>query len=108
MSDEQTRLVWDWPLRLFHWALAVTVIGAWLSGQFGGYDWQDAHSYFGFTALGLLIFRVVWGFVGPRHARFSALAPRVGAALSISCALCAMQRWRLDRGACHVLVSWQD
>ena len=76
MSAEQTRLVWDWPLRLFHWALAVTVIGAWLSGEFGGYDWRDAHSYFGFTALGLLIFRVVWGFVGPRHARFSALVPK--------------------------------
>ena len=76
MSDKQTRLVWDWPLRLFHWVLAVTVIGAWLSGQFGGFDWQDAHSYFGFTALGLLIFRVVWGFVGPRHARFSALVPK--------------------------------
>ena len=76
MSNEQTRLVWDWPLRLFHWALAVAVVGAWLSGQFGGYDWQDAHSYFGFTALGLLIFRAVWGFAGPRHARFSALVPR--------------------------------
>ena len=75
MSAEQTRLVWDWPLRLFHWALAVTVVGAWLSGEYGGYDWQDAHSYFGFTALGLLIFRAVWGFVGPRHARFSALVP---------------------------------
>ena len=79
MGDKQTRLVWDWPLRLFHWALAVTVIGAWLSGQFGGYDWQDVHSYFGFTALGLLIFRVVWGFAGPRHARFSALIPKLGA-----------------------------
>ncbi len=82
MSAEQTRLVWDWPLRLFHWSLAVTVIGAWLSGEYGGYDWQDAHSYFGFTALGLLIFRVVWGFVGPRHARFSALIPKLGALVS--------------------------
>ena len=81
MSAEQTRLVWDWPLRLFHWALAVTVVGAWLSGEYGGYDWQDAHSYFGFTALGLLIFRVLWGFVGPRHARFSALIPKFGALL---------------------------
>ena len=81
MSSEQTRLVWDWPLRLFHWLLAVTVVGAWLSGEYGGYDWQDAHSYFGFTALGLLIFRVVWGFVGPRHARFSALLPKFGALL---------------------------
>ena len=78
MTTERTRLVWDWPLRLFHWLLAVTVLGAWLSGEYGGYDWQDAHSYFGFTALGLLIFRVGWGFVGPRHARFSALVPKPG------------------------------
>ena len=82
MSPEQTRLVWDWPLRLFHWSLAVAVVGAWLSGEYGGYDWQDAHSYFGFTALGLLIFRVVWGFAGPRHARFSALIPKFGALVS--------------------------
>ncbi len=81
MSAGQTRLVWDWPLRLFHWSLAVTVVGAWLSGEYGGYDWQDAHSYFGFTALGLLIFRVVWGFIDPCHARFSALIPKFGALL---------------------------
>jgi cytochrome b len=64
------RLVWDWPLRLWHWLFAIAVLGAWVTGQWGGFDWRQWHFWFGQAAIGLLIFRLVWGIVGPRHARF--------------------------------------
>jgi cytochrome b len=70
------RLVWDWPLRLWHWLFAIAVLGAWVTGEWGGYDWRDWHLWFGQSAVGLLIFRVAWGFVGPRHARFGQFLPR--------------------------------
>jgi len=69
-EENKLRLVWDWPLRLWHWLFAIAVIGAWITGQWGGFDWRQWHLWFGQFAIGLLIFRVVWGFVGPQNARF--------------------------------------
>jgi cytochrome b len=66
--------VWDWPLRLFHWLLVVAVIGAYASGKAGG-EWTDWHGRFGSLVLGLLVFRLLWGFVGGRHARFADFFP---------------------------------
>ena len=63
-------LVWDLPLRLFHWALVVCLAGSWITAE-AGFDYTELHFYFGYTSLGLIAFRLVWGFVGPRHARFS-------------------------------------
>ncbi|TCO72483.1 cytochrome b/b6 domain-containing protein [Rhodovulum euryhalinum] len=65
----ETVRVWDPLLRLFHWSLAIAVTGAWLLGQFGP-DVMTLHFWFGYAVLGLLAFRAVWGFVGPRNARF--------------------------------------
>ena len=76
METKSGRLVWDWPLRLWHWLFAVAVLGAWITGEWGGFDWRQWHIWFGQTAVGLLIFRVLWGFVGPRHARFGQFLPR--------------------------------
>ncbi len=59
--------VWDFPLRLFHWALFVSIFGAIISAK-AGVLW--VHERFGLTVLGLIIFRIVWGFVGGRYARF--------------------------------------
>lgn len=70
------RLVWDWPLRLWHWLFAIAVLGAWFTGQWGGFDWRQWHLWFGQSAFGLLIFRIIWGFVGTRHARFGSFLPR--------------------------------
>lgn len=69
--------VWDWPLRLFHWGLLVCVAGCITTIKLGG-DWMDWHVRFGYGAAGLLAFRLVWGFVGTRHSRFSnfAFTPR--------------------------------
>lgn len=77
MAEEQReRLVWDWPIRLWHWLFAIAVLGAWITGQWGGFDWRQWHFWFGQSAVGLLIFRFLWGFVGPRHARFGQFLPR--------------------------------
>ncbi|SDE34964.1 Cytochrome b [Paracoccus isoporae] len=62
--------LWDPALRLFHWLLAVFVIAAWLLGKYGP-DVMTLHFYCGYAVAGLLIFRLVWGFVGPAPARFS-------------------------------------
>lgn len=65
-------MVWDLPTRLFHWGFAISIIGAFISGERGPV-W--AHELFGLAAFGLLIFRLIWGFVGYRTARFSAIIP---------------------------------
>ncbi|CAB3887197.1 MULTISPECIES: cytochrome b/b6 domain-containing protein [Achromobacter] len=62
--------IWDLPTRLFHWALVVCIVGAFVSVKLGGL-YMDWHVRFGCTALGLILFRLLWGFVGPRYARFS-------------------------------------
>jgi len=62
--------IWDMPTRLFHWLLAVSVIGALVTVQLGGL-YMDWHVRFGLSTLGLLLFRLAWGFFGPRYARFA-------------------------------------
>jgi cytochrome b len=60
-------LIWDLPLRVFHWGLVISVIGAVASVKNGLMFW---HEKMGLTVLGLLGFRIIWGFVGSHHARF--------------------------------------
>ena len=62
-------LVWDLPTRLFHWLLAGTFAGAWLSAD--SERWIDLHVTLGYTFAGLIAFRLLWGFIGTRYARFS-------------------------------------
>lgn len=62
--------VWDLPLRLFHWALVLVVVAAILAQKIGG-DAMVWHFRFGYAALTLVLFRIVWGLVGSRYARFS-------------------------------------
>ena len=66
--------VWDLPIRLFHWLLVICIAGSLICVNIGGNAMQW-HAYFGYSILTLLIFRLVWGFVGSRHARFSSFAP---------------------------------
>lgn len=66
--------VWDWPTRLFHWSLVLAVSTAIVTGEIGG-EWIDWHGRAGFAVLGLVVFRVVWGFVGSVHARFATFFP---------------------------------
>ncbi|WP_347248107.1 cytochrome b/b6 domain-containing protein [Zoogloea sp.] len=62
--------VWDLPLRLFHWLLALAVTGALVSGQIGG-NLMVWHGRLGVLVAGLLGFRLAWGLVGSTHARFA-------------------------------------
>ena len=74
--------VWDLPLRLFHWSLAIAIIGAVGSAKA---DVMWLHERFGLTVMGLVAFRVVWGFVGGYYARFNQfLTPPREALVSIS------------------------
>lgn len=72
-------MVWDLLLRLFHWALAIAVSVCLYTGFNGGFNEMDWHKISGYVVLGLLFFRLAWGIVGPRHARFTALLQGPGA-----------------------------
>jgi len=62
--------IWDLPTRLFHWALVVCIVGAFVTVKLGGL-YMEWHGSFGAAILGLIIFRLVWGGIGPRYARFA-------------------------------------
>ncbi len=62
-------LVWDLPTRLFHWVLVGLVALAVVTGKVGGI-YMTYHLWGGFAILVLVLFRVLWGLVGGRHARF--------------------------------------
>lgn len=64
-------LVWDLPTRAFHWLFAASFIAAYLTSED---DWLTFHVTFGYTVLGLVAFRLLWGFAGTRYARFSSFA----------------------------------
>jgi len=65
----RTVKVWDILVRIFHWSFAACFAGAWLTAE--SERFRDIHVFLGYTMLGLVAFRVLWGLVGPRHARFS-------------------------------------
>lgn len=62
-------LVWDLPVRVFHWTLALCFAGAWLTAE--SEYWKLWHVSFGYSMALLVAFRLVWGVVGTRYARFS-------------------------------------
>ena len=70
--------VWDLPIRLFHWSLVASVVFAYVSGKVGG-NLIDWHGRAGFLIIGLVIFRIVWGFVGTPTARFASFVRGPGA-----------------------------
>ncbi len=64
----QRIVIWDIPTRVFHWLLAVSFAGAFLTAESERY--RDIHVLLGYTLLGLIAFRLIWGFVGSRYAQF--------------------------------------
>jgi len=70
-ADASTRKVrvWDLPTRVFHWSLAGLIALAWMTADAGS-AFLTVHVFCGTTVIGLVVFRVVWGFVGTRHALF--------------------------------------
>jgi len=74
MSDETSAVrVWDLPTRAFHWVLAACVLASLSSAWIGG-NAMVWHLRFGYVAFALLLFRLLWGFVGGHWSRFANFA----------------------------------
>jgi cytochrome b len=71
-------LVWDLPLRAFHWLLVLAVAGSFAT-HYAGIEWFEWHRRLGYATCVLVGFRVIWGFAGTRHSRFKSFlhSPRV-------------------------------
>jgi cytochrome b len=63
-------LVWDAPVRIFHWLMVLSFAGAYLTAE--SESWRLVHVTLGYTMAGLVAFRLVWGLTGTRYARFAA------------------------------------
>lgn len=72
--------IWDLPLRVFHWLLLLSVVAAFISVKVTGN--MFVHEKAGLTALGLILFRLIWGFVGGHHARFHNFITRPSAVIA--------------------------
>ena len=66
--------VWDLPIRTFHWLLVFCIAGSLITINLSD-NLIEWHAYFGYSVLTLIIFRIVWGFIGSTHARFSSFFP---------------------------------
>jgi len=62
-------LIWDAPVRVFHWLMVLSFAGAYLTAE--SERWRLMHVTLGYTMVGLVAFRILWGLFGTRHARFS-------------------------------------
>ena len=72
MTDSTTPtkiLVWDAPVRVFHWLLVLSFAGAYLTAE--SERWRLVHVSLGYTLGGLVAFRILWGLIGTRYARFA-------------------------------------
>ncbi|MEO8202854.1 MAG: cytochrome b/b6 domain-containing protein [Betaproteobacteria bacterium] len=90
----RTVKIWDLPVRLFHWTLVLLLGFLFWSGKTGG-NAMEFHLYAGYLVLALVIFRVLWGFLGSTFARFSGFL--AGPARTL-----AFARRLASRGAAHV------
>lgn len=93
-ETQQPVLVWDWPTRVFHWSLALSFLGAWLTSE--SERWQLWHISFGYSMALLIGFRLAWGLVGTRYARFSQFVRGPAAVLGY------VRSWLQLRPAHHV------
>jgi len=94
-SPARSVRVWDLPTRLFHWLLVILVITSYVTGNIGGNAMQY-HEWSGFAILALLMFRLVWGFVGSRESRFATFVYGPSAVISYA-------RILLRRSSVHYL-----
>ncbi|MDP2194765.1 MAG: cytochrome b/b6 domain-containing protein [Rhodocyclaceae bacterium] len=72
-------LIWDWPVRIGHWLLVGAFALAWITGD--SEEWRLVHAFAGGTVVGAILFRLLWGLVGTRHARFASFVRGPRAAL---------------------------
>lgn len=86
-SRAERVLVWDLPVRIFHWLLVASFAGAWLTAE--SESWRLVHVTLGYTVAALVAFRIIWGFLGTRYARFSSFVKGPSAAFGYLKALIA-------------------
>ena len=67
METEKRVAVWDSFVRIFHWSLVVAFFTAYITEE----DLLAVHTLAGYVVLGLIVLRLIWGFIGSPHARFS-------------------------------------
>lgn len=72
-------LVWDWPVRIGHWLLVGAFALAWITGE--SEEWRLVHAFAGGTVVGVVLFRLLWGMLGTRHARFTSFVRGPGAVM---------------------------
>jgi len=72
----QKILVWDAPTRAYHWLQALAFLGAYLTSDSEKY--RDIHVALGYILFGLIAFRLLWGFIGTRYAKFSSFLFKPG------------------------------
>jgi len=89
-------LVWDMPVRVFHWLMVLSFAGAWLTAE--SERLRLLHVTLGLTMAGLVAWRIVWGLIGTRHARFASFVRGPRAALRY---LGSMLRGRPEQHAGH-------
>ena len=63
----QTVKVWDPFVRFFHWTLVICIIGQFITAE----DFQNVHVILGYVIIGLVLSRILWGFIGTKYARFN-------------------------------------
>jgi cytochrome b len=96
MPSSPVGLVFDLPQRVFHWLIAGCFAGAWLSAE--SEQLKLVHVTLGLTVAALVTFRLVWGFIGSRHARFANFVRGPGAAWAY---LAALRRGRAEHHDGH-------
>ena len=64
--------VWDIAVRVFHWSLVVSFVVAWVTAD----EWDRVHEIAGYIIAGLVAFRLIWGIIGSKYARFSSFIYR--------------------------------
>jgi len=75
-AQAKPRRIWDVPVRIFHWLLVLSIAASWATAEvvgdeyIGGVSWMQVHMWLGYWTAGLIAFRIIWGIIGSRHARF--------------------------------------
>ena len=85
-QDVRRVMVWDLPTRTFHWSLVLLVGVSFVTAELGGTAMRY-HEWSGVTILGLVLFRVLWGFWGGTPSRFTSFVCRPGKVLAYARAL---------------------
>jgi len=74
-------LVWDFPVRFFHWSLVISLFAAWYTSD-GERNLISYHLQIGYFILGLIIFRIIWGVFGTKYAKFTQFIPHPRAVIN--------------------------